>query len=1049
VSNSPWSSSSSSPPSPSPPPPELAASASPALDTYPPGPAEVPEELLAPTAAYRRHAYLAFTAVLSFIALYFALTGWLMWTTYDSVRMALHPGAPSFGLIALAVFTGVLSLFLVKALVFVVKRRETSEELELTAAEHPRLFAFLAKMAEEAGAPRPHRVFVSAQVNASVFYRLSLLNLILPSKKNLELGLGLVNALTLSELKAVIAHELGHFAQRTMAVGRWVYVGQQIASHIVWQRDGIDRFLRELSSSDVRIAWVAWLFRLIIWAIRSVVDTLFTWVQMAKLALSREMERQADLVSVSLTGSDAPVHALYRIGAAEAAMERAAAFMNSEGRAGRAVLDVLAVQSHVLERMRDILGDPEFGRVPPLPGTAEDAASHRLFKRRLAHPPKMWASHPPNTEREENAKRRYLPAPLDDRSAWVLFDEPEVLRQRVTRQLYIEGKRPDQTPPIEESLRQLDAEHDQPYFDPGYRGAYLMRSPVDKVGELAQLYEGEEPVGDVAGELATLYPESLRAQLARRRELREEQATLRAVERGQLELQGKRLSYRGAEHPRRELPSLLSRTELELAEVERALAAHDRRCRTLHLAAARALGEQQPGWEAYLRGVLALLHYADHRERDLDDAIGALGNAVAVATADGRVSDAERERVLAAADDLYGTLRRVHRDAEDVTLCPEIARRLGPDGHQGSWADKLGELKLSSPSAANLGDWLGVIDSWAGSASAELGALRRAALGALLVAEKEVAEALRGGGAPPPPPSPLPRPPEQYRAFLPHHERPIQTRLGWWDRFATADGFFPAAARLLVAGSIVGLALWASASVHRDAESATHRSARSAAALASLSRSGPAGLSSLTVVNGLDRTVQVQLGAQPLTLAPGTSQQLQLPAGRLELEASADGERIEALSRNTAPDLGYVYNVAWATQVRSWSRSTGYQLLGARRWHIVSVSFTLGDAEAARAGGQLADASEHSLLLLAEPMSPEQAASEVLAGELVEMAASHARWDALDSPGLAGWMRLLAARDRTRLEWILELRRAAAPDSELLRRLGQELTQPAAAARKR
>ena len=46
---------------------------------------------------------------------------------------------------------------------------------------------------------------MSARVNAAVFYDLSILNFIFPSRKNLEIGLALVNVLTLSELKAVLA----------------------------------------------------------------------------------------------------------------------------------------------------------------------------------------------------------------------------------------------------------------------------------------------------------------------------------------------------------------------------------------------------------------------------------------------------------------------------------------------------------------------------------------------------------------------------------------------------------------------------------------------------------------------------------------------------------------------------------------------------------------------------------------------------------------------------------------------------------------------------
>src|SRR5690606_33810389 len=120
---------------------------------------------------------------------------------------------------------------------FVRRGKHGDHLVEVTANQHPKLFEFLHRVADEARAPRPYRVYLSPQVNAGVFYDLSLVNLLLPSKKNIEIGLGLVNVLTLGELKAVLAHEFGHFAQRTMMVGRWVYIGQQIAGHIVVKRD--------------------------------------------------------------------------------------------------------------------------------------------------------------------------------------------------------------------------------------------------------------------------------------------------------------------------------------------------------------------------------------------------------------------------------------------------------------------------------------------------------------------------------------------------------------------------------------------------------------------------------------------------------------------------------------------------------------------------------------------------------------------------------------------------------------------------------------------
>src|SRR6185436_3911422 len=117
-----------------------------------------------------------------------------------------------------------------------IKHASASNDRELTPLEEPELFAYLYRLADAAGAPRPHRVLVSARVNAAVFYDLSFWNLLWPAKKNLEIGLGLVNTLNLSETTAVLAHEFGHFAQRSMAVGRWVYTAQQVAGHIVAAR---------------------------------------------------------------------------------------------------------------------------------------------------------------------------------------------------------------------------------------------------------------------------------------------------------------------------------------------------------------------------------------------------------------------------------------------------------------------------------------------------------------------------------------------------------------------------------------------------------------------------------------------------------------------------------------------------------------------------------------------------------------------------------------------------------------------------------------------
>lgn len=125
-----------------------------------------------------------------------------------------------------------LLLFLLKGLLF---RDRVSRDgfHEVTRQEEPGLFEFLDRLVIETGAPSPRKVYITPEVNAAVFYEPSILSLVLPTPKSLVIGLGLVNYLTLSELKAVLGHELGHFSQRAMKVGAYVYTAQRVVADLV------------------------------------------------------------------------------------------------------------------------------------------------------------------------------------------------------------------------------------------------------------------------------------------------------------------------------------------------------------------------------------------------------------------------------------------------------------------------------------------------------------------------------------------------------------------------------------------------------------------------------------------------------------------------------------------------------------------------------------------------------------------------------------------------------------------------------------------------
>jgi Zn-dependent protease with chaperone function len=935
-------------------------------ELYPAGPANVPANLTAPTRSYKRKTYIAVAAILGFVSLFMGLAFWFLFNAYRHFSSLGHT-TNAF----LAVVSGSVSLLLgallLSAIVRPFKRDHNTDTFEVTARDQPRLFAFLHRVADEAGAPRPNRVFLSHRVNAAVFYDLSILNLLIPSKKNLEIGLGLANVLTLGEMKAVLAHEFGHFAQRSMAIGRWVYTAQQIASYIVHKRGRLDSALRWISVQDPRLAWIGWIMRLIVWSLRSLLDTAFSWVVLAERALSREMELQADLIAVSLSGSDSLIHALHRLGAADDALEAALDAMGSEHGHGRLVTDVFAMQERALGRLREVLADPAYGKTPALASTP---AAHRLFKAGLAEPPRMWSSHPTNDVREENAKRHYVPAPLDDRSAWLLFDEPEVLRLKLTQQIY--GKDYDEAKvvPLEKTFEEIDRRFGKTYLAGDYRGVYRDRA-VTRFADNPEAFFAENTEASREA-LDALYPESLNANMERLRTLEREKNVLLGIQLRRLDIAGGVLEYRGAKRKRSDLPLLIEEVKAELDALQETLDAHEKRCRAVHLAIAQS---RDPAWASYLRGLARMLHYAEHRFHDLADANGAYHNTFAIVTADGRVSAAERKRLIASANDLYETLRDIHAEGPEVLLNDGLSA----SAEIPHWQNELAELKLPAPHDQNLHQWVEVLDSWVRPTLGSLFVLKEAALDQLIAAEKIVADAFRKNEPLPPAPK-TPGTPGKYAGFTRGSERPRQLTLDWWDRFIVADGLVPTVVRFVVALAIVGGVLFA-AGLGRDTD--------------------------LYVVNGLARPVVLTLGKHRSSLHAGQHAKISLEPGDIRVAAvTNEGEEIESFTEHLRDGGSYVYNIANATALihsrlhyGNNSLSTENSL-GAARWLEHDSNFMFDEPPRSITSKD----KDPVRTWLYATVGANETANALPEKDKLKVAAAHFRWDPLNVEQLEEWL---------------------------------------------
>ncbi|MEA5125409.1 M48 family metallopeptidase [Xanthomonas floridensis] len=946
-----------------------------------------------------------------FIAVYLGLLGWFGWTAYRLVSGLVQGsgGEQAVWLWLVAIGAAFLAVFMTKALIFNKRAERDTRALELSPAEQPELFAFLHRLADEAGAPRPHKVYLSAQVNAGVFYDLSLLNLLLPSRKNLDIGLGLVNVLNLGELKAVLAHEFGHFAQRTMAVGRWVYIAQQIAAHIVGKRDALDKLLATLSRIDLRVAWIGWGLSLIVWSIRSLVEIAFRGVVLAQRALSREMEYQADLVAASLTGSDALVHALHKLEAADDGWQRALRFAGREFAQERPVKDLFAIQSRIIEHMRVVLNDPAHGATPTVP--AQAAQAHRLFQNDIAQASQMWATHPPSAAREENLKRRYIACPIDARPAMELLRNAQALREQVSRRLLTGEVSGFVDTAV--SLAALEREFAALPLSRRYQGLYLGRSCTRNARTLAELYADPLPDGDLLQALDGLYLPADGQAIEQLRERERQRATLQGLMDGGLRATGGVLTWKGTNLSRAQLPAVIAELDGELQVLRARVSGHDRRCRSVHLAAANRLGGD---WPALLRGYLAVLHYTDHTIADLDDAYLLQLQTFHAVIADGRVSAKELRQLVAACNQVQRALRHVYEQAPRLRLNAPLSAALG----QECWEQCLPEFRLAEADEHNIDSWMKVAKGWVQVTMEALEALRDASLEQLLQAEDAVAQRLRSGEHTPTTDTPAVAPGD-YPVRLPGDVRQRNLKQNLWQRFLAADGLFPSVARVAVAASIVAGVLWAGGSV---------------------------GLAEVVAYNGLQQTVTVSIDDQTASLPANGRHVFQLPeqASHHISTRTLDGAVIE---RFDAPSGGhggqFAYNVAGAALLVNWRASYGSaaedrtRRLANARWERTTADavFEEPPAQVSDKGSQYRE-----VLTAVAERPPYQLLGELTPAQDLALMQAHARWDDAQSVYLEQWMQQLHSAAPQALPAIVAERLQRNPQDVVALRAQQDVAAP-------
>ena len=354
------------------------------------------------------------TTIVIFVLVYLILLSSAIFLAGMSIAFGFMLGVavPSLVTIGLAIGLAGAGVFvLVFLLKFLFKRHKVdrSELREIKRFEEPELFQMLDEIVAQVGTKHPKRVYLSNQVNASVFYDSGFWSMFFPIEKNLEIGLGLVNSVTKSELKAILAHEFGHFSQRSMKVGSYVYQVNQVIFNMLYDNKSFDDAVSSWAQTSALFALPIMGAYRIIQGIQWVLVQMYGVVNFNYMALSREMEFHADEIAASITGAKPLKTSLLRLGFSNDSHQATLQFYADNASNYLQTKNIFHSHATCMNQLAKRNGLTFENDLPRI-----DFEDLNKFNRSKLVVKDQWASHPSNEERIQRLASLNLPTPTLD-----------------------------------------------------------------------------------------------------------------------------------------------------------------------------------------------------------------------------------------------------------------------------------------------------------------------------------------------------------------------------------------------------------------------------------------------------------------------------------------------------------------------------------------------------------------------------------------------------------------------------------------------------------
>jgi Zn-dependent protease with chaperone function len=408
------------------------------MNLYPLRPSGHTHGITNPNAEFTREVVKVLCLCIAFVLLYILLFVGVVAIAIAVAGLGIWLAAEVKGLVIIMITIGAIGMgvmlivFMIKSLA--VKKADPIATIsEVTRSSEPQLYEFILQVCKEAKAPSPNKIFLTNDVNAFVSYDSTFLSLFLPVRKNLYIGLGLVNSSTISEFKAVIAHEFGHFSQGSMRFGSYVHQFNQIIFRIVEDNPEYNESVERWANYSTYFAFFARINIYLIQGVQEIMGNFYKLLNKGYMGLSRQMEFHADAIAATVAGSAPLIFGLYRLDLAMTSYDMLLAYYNEQVKENLKADNLYSHHFKLIQLLAE-RQNVAFKNGFPIIGTEQN---NQLGGSRIVVKD-QWASHPSMEDRERALRKLDINAEVSHESAWLLFSDAISLQAEQTRKIYNE-----------------------------------------------------------------------------------------------------------------------------------------------------------------------------------------------------------------------------------------------------------------------------------------------------------------------------------------------------------------------------------------------------------------------------------------------------------------------------------------------------------------------------------------------------------------------------------------------------------------------------------